>query len=349
MRTLLRIDSSARKQGSHSRALADHFQSLWLRAHPGGRVILRDLAQSPVPHLQNSTIAAFNSANGANANPVPEAVALSDTLIAELQSADDVLVGSALYNFNVPSTLKAWVDHVVRSGHTFGVNDRGYFGMLCRKSVCIVTARGGTGSVSETDGHDLQGPYLRTVFEFLGFDRIDVITLEGTAGDDHRLQENLARARMQIASLEYLRQPAAPADTIEWLGAFTARDRDEINALRARQVQAILQGDAAAYARNCTDDILLMLQGHDVVAGRSAFVECETRLLETTKFEAMRQIPLRVERRGDLAVEVGRQEVVAACGSAQAEQFKARRKYTHVLRRTAEGWRFAVLMSSNSD
>ncbi|HPU57039.1 MAG TPA: NAD(P)H-dependent oxidoreductase [Verrucomicrobiota bacterium] len=342
-KTLLRIDSSARKQGSHSRALADHFQTLWLQANPDGRIVSRDLADTPLPHLLNSTIAAFTAPNDSAPVFPPDAVALSDQLIAELQAADQVLVSSPLYNFNVPSTLKAWVDHVVRFGRTFAMNERGYFGLLRGKSVCIITARGG--SDPAPDGLDFQGPYLKSVFAFMGFDRIDVVALAGTAEGNGRLQENIARAREQIADLI-----SGPSDAhVQWLGEFTPQDRKEINNLRARQVDAILRGDATAYAENCTDDILLMLQGFDAVAGRQAFIECESRLFRETKFESMRQIPLRVERHGNVAVEVGRQEITAASGSAaQAEAFKARRKYSHVLRKTPEGWRFAVLMSNNS-
>lgn len=342
-KTLLRIDSSARKQGSHSRALADHFQTLWLQANPDGRIVSRDLADTPLPHLLNSTIAAFTAPNDSAPVSPPDAVALSDQLIAELQAADQVLVSSPLYNFNVPSTLKAWVDHVVRFGRTFAMNERGYFGLLRGKSVCIITARGGSGPGSESQ--DFQGRYLKSVFAFMGFERIDLVALEGTAERNGCLKESIARAQEQIA---WLVSPNSDTN-VQWLGEFTAQDRKEINDLRARQVDAILRGDAAAYAENCTDDIQLMLQGFDVVAGRQAFIECESRLFQTTKFEAMRQLPVRVERHGNLAVEVGRQEVTIASGSAaQAEAFEARRKYTHVLRKTSDGWRFAVLMSNNS-
>jgi len=344
MKTLLRIDSSVRKEGSHSRALAGHFQNRWLQANPGGRVVVRDLSETPVPHLANATIAAFNAGNGGAA---ANGAALSDALIAELQLADQVLVSSPLYNFNMPSTLKAYVDHVVRFGRTFGANERGYFGMLRGKSVCVVTARGGSASES-ADALDFQGPSLKAVFEFIGFERVDWIALEGTNDGDGRLMDNAARARAEIDALFDSSPAQAQHDDIEWLGAFTAQDRANINALRAGQVKAILSGDAEAYAQHCTEDVLLMLQGHDAVAGRANFLECERNLFRTTKFESMRQVPLRVERQGNLAVESGRQEVVTAAGSQQSESFKARRKYTHVLRKTSSGWRFAVLMSNNS-
>jgi len=346
MKTLLRIDASARKQGSHSRALADYFQHRWLEANPGGRILTRDLADNPVPHLENATIGAFLT-NGTNNSPPVPGAALSDELVAELKSAEQVLISSPLYNFNLPSTLKAYLDHVVRFGQTFGANESGYFGMLAGKSVCVVTARGG--NVSDgADGLDFQGPSLKAVFEFLGFNQVDWIALMGTNNDDGQLETRVAEARSAMDAL-FDPKPAQPStDNIEWRGVFTSHDRDAINALRAAQVRAILAGDAPSYARHCTDDVLLMLQGRDVVSGRAQFLECETQLFRTTKFEVMQQIPVRVERQGDLAVESGRQELATAPGSAQMESFKARRKYMHVLRKTAAGWRFAVLMSNNS-
>ena len=89
-----------------------------------------------------------------------------------------------------------------------------------------------------------------------------------------------------------------------------------------------------------------MLQGRDLVQGREAFEECERELLSKMHFSEMKQFPIQVERHGQLAVEIGRQEMATASG--EDESFKARRKYTHVLRKTKAGWRFAVLMSNNS-
>jgi FMN-dependent NADH-azoreductase len=350
MPTLLRIDSSPRKAGSHSRALADYFQARWKRANPSGIIVLRDLVQDPVPHLENSTIAAFHAGKDTEIRESSEGAALSDALITELRSADQVLVSSPLHNFHIPSVLKAYIDHVVRYGRTFGSNERGgYFGMLAGKSVCIVTARGGRRSATEPAAYDQQGSYLEAIFEFMGFDRIDRIALEGTSDDDSARAEEIAKAHAQIDQIDYLSPVAVSHDgTPSWIGAFTSQDREGINALRAGQMSAIEQGDAHAYASLCTDDVVLMLQGYDVVSGREQFLDCEARLLREAKFQSVRQLPIRVERRGELAVEVGRQETVIAPGSRKMDAFKARRKYTHVMRRTAEGWRFAVLMSNNS-
>ena len=348
MKTLLRIDASTRKHGSYSRELADYFQARWTQAHHESHVVRRDLADDPVPHIDNSTIAEFQAADNGGSDTSSDATTLSDTLIAELQSADQVLVSSPLYNFNVPSPLKAYIDHVVRSGHTFSQNGHGHVGLLSGKSACIITAQGGIRSVSEVDGLDFQGPYLTAIFDFIGFDRIDLISLDGTSEDDGRVVDNVARAYAEIDRLPGLTQAMHDEVQIEWIGTFTSLDREGIAALRAGQISSIEHGDADAYARLCTEDVLLMLQGYDVVAGLRQFIERESALFRSTQFDSIRQIPLRVERQADLAVEVGRQEIVVASGSSPLKDFKTQRKYTHVLRKTPEGWRFAVLMSNNS-
>lgn len=342
MKTLLRIDASARQTGSHSRELADHFQSRWLKAHPGGQVVVRDLVATPVPHLNNSTIAAFTAGDGTHNAASDPAVTLSDLLIAELNEADEVVISSPLYNFGPPTPLKAYLDHVVRFGRTFTQNENGYQGMLRGKSVCLLTACGGVA------GPDFQGALLQTVFQFIGFERVEWIALEGTSLSNGQLSQHLRRVQAQINAWFEPAPQSSENDQIEWHGNFSAQDRTEINALRAAQVRAIVAGDAGAYAGLCADDVLLMLQGQDMVSGRGRFLECETTLLQGTRFVAMQQFPLRVERQGLLAIETGRQEVLTAASATHAESFKARRKYLHVLRKSAAGWRFAALISNNS-
>jgi ketosteroid isomerase-like protein len=134
-----------------------------------------------------------------------------------------------------------------------------------------------------------------------------------------------------------------------WIGEFSPEDQEEINSLRAKQIYAIENGSANVYRDLCTDDILLMLQGNDVVAGKSDFYESELKLFSNVKFESIKQIPIRIERQGNLAVEVGRQEIAVAASAESSKNYKSDRKYSHILRKTSEGWRFAVLMSNNSE
>jgi ketosteroid isomerase-like protein len=135
----------------------------------------------------------------------------------------------------------------------------------------------------------------------------------------------------------------------KWIGEFSTEDREDINALRAKQVSSIENGDANTYSDICTDDILLMLQGSDVVVGKAAFHQCELNLFHKIHFASIEQIPLRIERQGDLAVEVGRQELVIASFAESPKDYKSHRKYCHIMRKTDEGWRFAVLMSNNNE
>lgn len=135
----------------------------------------------------------------------------------------------------------------------------------------------------------------------------------------------------------------------KWIGEFSLEDREEINSLRAKQVFSIEHGDANTYTNLCTDDILLMLQGNDVVVGKSDFYQCESNLLQKIKFASMQQNPIRIERQGSLAVEIGRQELAIAESTESPKNYKSHRKYTHIMRKTNEGWRFAVLMSNNSE
>lgn len=196
MTTLLRIDASARFEGSSSRRLADHFQARWTAAHPGARVIVRDLARRPLPHLDAPTIAAFYGAP-VGAEP-PAGVALSDALIAELRAADHLLISSPLYNQSLPSSLKAWIDHVVRDGHTFEIRDRRPFGLLGAMSASLVIARGG---VTSARVDDFETPYLRAILGFIGITRVEVIGVEATAHDEAVRAPRFAAAQAQVDRL----------------------------------------------------------------------------------------------------------------------------------------------------
>jgi FMN-dependent NADH-azoreductase len=139
------------------------------------------------------------------------------------------------------------------------------------------------------------------------------------------------------------------SEKTKWIGEFSPEDRQGMNFLREKQIYSIENGDANVYRSLCTDDILLMLQGNDVVVGKSDFYECELQLFSKVKFESIHQIPIQIERQGDLAVEVGRQVLIVAESAQSPKDYKSPRKYTHVMRKTKEGWRFAVLMSNNSE
>lgn len=172
MDTLLRIDTSVRAQASHSRAVADRLQACWCDAHPRGRVIVRDLALAPPPHLDARTLAAFWGEATASAE-------VSDALIAELRQATDLLISTPLYNFGIPSTLKAWIDQVVRSGHTFELRDGVHEPLLRGRTAYVAAARGALPGGANTEDYRL--PHLRTALRFLGWPCVEMIEVVGTS------------------------------------------------------------------------------------------------------------------------------------------------------------------------
>lgn len=116
MTHLLRLDSSSRLQGSHSRELADFFQSKWVAADPNGQVTIRDITRPAVPHVDEVMIRGFQTPAADRTPEMKNAIAVSDDLLVELKAADYLLVSVPMYNFSVPSALKAWIDQIVRLG-----------------------------------------------------------------------------------------------------------------------------------------------------------------------------------------------------------------------------------------
>ncbi|WP_371168589.1 FMN-dependent NADH-azoreductase [Aliiroseovarius sp. 2305UL8-7] len=175
MTHILRIDSSARHEGSVSRALADKL----LARTPEATVTQRDLADG-IPHLDAIwTKATFTPPEERTAEE-NAALALSDELIAEVQAADVIVISAAIYNFSIPSTLKAWIDHLARVGVTFHYGEDGNpVGLINGKRVVFLTASGGTPAGAP---HDFATPYLKFVLGFMGITDVDVISSPGADG-----------------------------------------------------------------------------------------------------------------------------------------------------------------------
>lgn len=198
MRTLLRIDASAQSALSYSRKLADYFEVGWRARYPYGRVVKRDLAREPLPHVDEATIRVFYAGGEVAAGEVrPPGIVLSDQLIAELKAADDLIISSAVYNFGMPSALKAWMDHIVRFGHTLAQGEKGPVGLLKGKRAYLFTARGGMPERSP----EYLSAVVRAVLRYIGVESIDWISLEGTRMPDGRLEERLQEARRAIDNL----------------------------------------------------------------------------------------------------------------------------------------------------
>ncbi|MFJ9633513.1 FMN-dependent NADH-azoreductase [Streptomyces sp. NPDC101175] len=162
MATLLHIDSSVFPAGaSSSRAVADAFRTSWEEQHPEGTVIHRDLAAHPVPHLTAEAHTAGFADPAAHTPEQAAAFAERLKLIEELEGADAVLIGAPMYNFAIPSTLKAWLDNVILMGRTAGTEESRIKGT----PVTVIASRGGAyGPGTPREGFEYVQTYLRAVF-----------------------------------------------------------------------------------------------------------------------------------------------------------------------------------------
>jgi FMN-dependent NADH-azoreductase len=205
MRNILLIHSSIFGAQSQSLALAREF----LTRFPAASVVERTLTPESIPHLTAETMAAMATPEAQRTERQNEVVALSDTLIAEVEAADTIVLAVPMYNFSIPSTLKAWIDHVARAGRTFRYTTAGPEGLLKGKKVFVVTARGGIYSEGPAATFDFQEPYLRTVLGFLGLNDVSFVHLEGLKISPEAAASGLARARAKIETLIPRRAAAA--------------------------------------------------------------------------------------------------------------------------------------------
>jgi FMN-dependent NADH-azoreductase len=210
---LLHIDSSALGANSVSRELTARIVAQWRAAHPDLAVDYLDLAQDAPTHLSIESLG-FRSAPGAQGltDVQRRENAISEKLVSQFLAADVVVVGAPMYNFSVPSQLKAWIDRVAQVGRTFKYTETGPQGLAGGKTVIIASTRGGVYSTNPAlAGLDHQESYLRTVFGFLGISDVQFIRAEGVAMGDAAKAKALDAAVVTIEALETeaSNQPAA--------------------------------------------------------------------------------------------------------------------------------------------
>lgn len=198
MKTLLQINTSLFSAQGHSSQLARRFVEAWRARHPDDRVVVRDLAQEPVPHLTAERFQAFLAPEDERSATQQAVVAYSDALIAELRQAQIIVLGLPMYNFGVPSMLKAYFDHVARAGVTFRYTEKGPVGLLGDKAVYVLATRGG---VYQGTAKDTQPRYVLDFFEFLGIHDIHFVYAEGLNLDEEQRRSALDFAKTQIAAL----------------------------------------------------------------------------------------------------------------------------------------------------
>ena len=173
MPNLLVVETSSRGEASVSRQLTKRFVANWQGVNPKGVVVRRDLAKDALPHVTMPWLSAYFTPPQSHTSDMVDQLSLSDTLVAELLAADELVIATPVYNYNVPASLKAWVDHIVRKGVTLGFDGKG---LLVGKKATVILASGGVyGEASPIDHLNFAPRYLEAILNVLGISEVTVV------------------------------------------------------------------------------------------------------------------------------------------------------------------------------
>lgn len=197
MKNILVVTASIQGRDGQSSLLAEQAVERLREVYGEVQVTRRDLSDNPVPHLDAQRFAAFTTAPDERSQEQQAVADYSDKLISEIRDADILVFGVPMYNFGIPSTLKAYLDHIARAGVTFRYTAEGPVGLLQDRPVYILAARGGLYAGTDRDS---QSPYLRTFLGFLGLKDLHFIYAEGLNMGEAQREEALSRARQELAS-----------------------------------------------------------------------------------------------------------------------------------------------------
>ncbi len=186
---ILHLSFSSRGSASESRGLAARILTHLLAIHPQATVVERMLGDEPLPHIDANYALAQHSATAEVGDQ--GSIARSDEAIAELRSADVVVIGTPMHNLTVPSSFKAWLDHVVRARKTFDVTSQGKKGLLRDRPVLVAVSSGGRFSGDRARQPDFLTPYLSELLRMIGLRDVHFFSVEGTGG----AKDSVARAR----------------------------------------------------------------------------------------------------------------------------------------------------------
>ena len=193
---ILQIKASVFNGGGQSSRLADQLVAELVAQNPGAEVVERDLVAEPVPHLDGARVGAFFTKSDERSAEQKAVIAYSDALIDELRRADVIVLGLPMYNFGVPSQLKAWFDHIARAGETFKYTDKGSLGLLAGKKAYVFATRGGL-----YGDNDWETPFVRQFLTFIGISDIRFVYAEGLAMGPESRNNSLAAARADARRL----------------------------------------------------------------------------------------------------------------------------------------------------
>lgn len=207
---ILHIRCSPKGSAAESSRLSRRIVDLLLEIDPAADVVERPIGEAPIPHVDANYAAAQHSPAGEAGAGSQGSMALSEILIRELESADVVVIGTPMHNLAAPSTLKAWIDHVVRARRTFDMTPEGKRGMLGDRPVLVAVASGGLFSGERARQPDYLTPYLRLVLGTIGLKDVTFFSVEGTARDPAAVAEarEAAERKARAFLASFTRTPA---------------------------------------------------------------------------------------------------------------------------------------------
>lgn len=198
MTNILVITASIFGQDGQSSQLVKRTLDQLRQTHGDVNIVTRDLAAEPVPHLDASRFGAFLTGEGDRNDEQKRVIDYSDSLIQEIQSADVIVMGVPMYNFGIPSALKAYFDHIARAGVTFRYTENGPVGLLKDRPVYVLAARGG---IYAGTPNDSQTPYIRSFLGFIGLKDVHFVYAEGLNMGEDKKASSLKEAGKNIETL----------------------------------------------------------------------------------------------------------------------------------------------------
>lgn len=204
MKNVLRVTTSLFENDSVSSLLMEELLAKFQAGGENFHIVERNFRENPVPHLDADWLQALSTPAVDRSEEQQAKVSYSDSLVAEIQAADTLVIALPMYNFSVPSMLKAWIDHIARAGVTFKYTATGAEGLLQDKQVYLVSAMGGVheqGDTREKGQTDFLRPYVELIMGFIGLNDVEFITAAGLNMGDRQREQGLAEARAEIENL----------------------------------------------------------------------------------------------------------------------------------------------------
>jgi len=196
MKNILYIQCSPKTAGSHSGQFAQEFVKGLSKALPAKNVVLRDLSNAPIPHVSSQHTLASEKQESMRNAAEQQALQLSDTLIAELEATDVLVIATPMHNYTVPSVLKAWIDHVMRAHRTIKLTPQGKVGLIGDKRTYIIVSSGGHHTRQPAWQPDFLTPYLTEILRTVGITSIEFIYLEAMNHGPEAAKYAVAQARL---------------------------------------------------------------------------------------------------------------------------------------------------------